>query len=149
MADRPAHLRSQILFYILALLWLPAGLVASAAIRFDWPALAAGEWLTMTVMASSSLLVTAACGLPLALACRRLGRVGYPRAAWAAGAILAAATVAATLPAGLLGPPGIIVAALLLSLPAWIAALWLGRRARARARAGAGSPPLDGPDRRP
>ena len=91
--------------------------------------------------------MAAPCGLPLALACRRLGRLGYRRAAWIAGTVLGAATVAASLPAGLFGPPGIAVVALLLSLPVWVAALWLGRRARAGGRVARS--PLDGPDRRP
>ena len=98
-------------------------------------------------MAASSLIVAAVCGLPLALACRRLGRLGHPRPAWIAGIVLGIATVAAVLPAGLLGPPGIAIVAVVLSLPVWIAAFWLGRRARAKA--GEEGPPLDEPDRRP
>ena len=98
-------------------------------------------------MGASSLIVAAVCGLPLALACRRLGRLGHPRLAWIGGAVLGIATVAASLPAGLFGPPGIAVVAVLLSLPVWIAVFWLGRQAR---RDGdAGQPPLDGQDPRP
>ena len=147
MADRPSHLRSRALFYAAALLWLPAGVVATAVVRFGPTAVAPGEWPTAIAMAASSLIVAAVCGLPLAFACRRLGRIGHPRAAWIGGAVLGAATVAASLPAGLFGPPGIAVAALLLSLPVWIAALWLGWRGRSRADAG--RPALDGRDRRP
>ena len=142
MTDRPALLRSRALFYAAALLWLPAGVVATAAVRFGPSALAA-----MAPTAWLALIVAALCGLPLALACRRLGRLGYRRAAWIAGTVLGAATVAASLPAGLFGPPGIAVVALLLSLPVWVAALWLGRRARAGGRVARS--PLDGPDRRP
>ena len=98
-------------------------------------------------MGASSLIVAAVCGLPLALACRRLGRLGHHRLAWSGGAVLGIATVAASLPAGLFGPPGIAVVAVLLSLPVWIATFWLGRRARADAAAE--SPPLDGQDTRP
>lgn len=147
MADRPARRRSQASFYAAALLWLPAGLVASAAIRFGPGSAAPGEWPTAIAMAASSLIVASVCGLPLALACRRLGRLGRPRWAWIAGIVLGVATVAASLPAGLLGPPGIAIVAVVLSLPVWIAAFWLGRRARTNADAG--SPPLDGQDRRP
>ena len=147
MADRPSRLRQRAPFYAAALLWLPAGVVAAAAVRFGLLSAAPGIGLSTTLVAAASLLVAAPCGLPLALACRRLGRLGYARVAWAAGAILGAATVAASLPAGLFGPPGIAIAAALLSLPAWGAAFWLGRRARARARAGRS--PLDERDRRP
>ena len=98
-------------------------------------------------MGASSLIVAAVCGLPLALACRRLGRLGYPHWAWFGGVVLGLATVAASLPAGLFGPPGIAVVAVLLSLPVWIAAFWLGRQARGGTDAG--RPPLDGQDPRP
>ena len=145
MADRPPHRRAQASFYAAALLWLPAGLVASAAIRFGPGSAAPGEWPTVIAVAASSLIVAAVCGLPLALACRRLGRLGCPRWAWIAGVILGVATVAAVLPAGLLGPPGIAIVAVVLSLPVWIAAFWLGRQARARA--GNDPPPLDERDR--
>ena len=147
MTDRPSRLRTRALFYAAALLWLPAGVVASVAVRFGSASEAPGEWLPPTLMAASSLIVPAVCGLPLAFACRRLGRMGHPRWAWIGGAVLGVATVAASLPAGLFGPPGIAVVALLLSLPVWIAVLWLTRRARACADAG--RPPLDGRDRRP
>ena len=147
MTDRPPHRRSQASFYAAALLWLPAGVVASAAVRFGPGSAAPGEWPTAIAMAASSLIVAAVCGLPLALACRRLGRLGHPRPAWIAGIVLGIATVAAVLPAGLLGPPGIAIVAVALSLPVWIAAFWLGRRARAKA--GEEGPPLDEPDRRP
>ncbi len=68
-----------------------------------------------------SLLVVAPAGLPLALACRRLHRKGYRVTAWVAMAVLAVATVAATLIAGLLGPAAIIIYALVISLPVWLA----------------------------
>lgn len=82
-------------FWPVALLWLPAGVVAQAALV--------------------SLGVTVPCGLPLALGCRRLRRLGYRRGAWSAGIVLGAATVWAAVVAGLLG------------LPVWIAWLWLAR----------------------
>lgn len=58
------------------------------------------------------------CGLPLALGCRRLWRLGYRCGAWTSGLALRAVTVAVTLPAGLLGP--IAVGAVLVGLPVWI-----------------------------
>ena len=135
---------SRPLFYLLALLWLPAGVVASALFRFgvagtlrEWllPLTAgpAGLPLAERIAIAASMwllrLTVAPAGLPLALACRRLHRKGYRVIAWAAMAVLAVVTVAATLIAGLLGPAAIVIYAPVLSLPAWLAALLLrGRR---------------------
>ena len=114
-------------FWPLALLWLPAGVGVQAAVRFGASAGAfAGPGEAMAALGSLAFL--APCGLPLALGCRRLWRLRYRRAAWTTGIGLGAATVAATLFAGLLGPVAIAVWAALLSLPAWIAWLWLARR---------------------
>ena len=74
-----------------------------------------------------SLVVVAPAGLPLALACRRLRRLGYARTTWVAAAVLAPATVAALLVAGLLGPLAIAIYAVILSLPVWIAVALLRR----------------------
>ena len=118
-------------FWPLALLWLPVGIVTTTAFRLT-PEMAPSEmfgvWLPMALMAAPSLIVTAPCGLPLALACRRLWWLGFQHAAWGVGAGLGAITVAVSLLAGLLGPLAIVVAAVMLSLPVWIAALWLARR---------------------
>ena len=116
-------------FWPLALLWLPAGIVASAAIRFGPPA-EPGSWLTMFLMSAGSLAVVAPCGLPLALACRALWRQGFRVSAWSAGVGLGMVTAAAGLFAGLLGPVAIAVAASVLSLPVWTA-WWLVRRSGA------------------
>ena len=148
MTDRPRPAGSRALFWAAALLWLPAGVVASAAIRFGPSAVSPGDLLTAMAMASSSLVVASVCGLPLALACRRLGRLGHPRLAWIGGAALGVATVAASILAGLFGPLGIAVAALVLSAPVWIAVVWRGRQARADDEEGE-RPPLDGRGRRP
>ena len=118
-------------FWVLAFLWLPAGVVATGALRFAGGAAPSPEpamWLTAAIMSVQSLLFVAPCGLPLALACRRLWRLGYCRAAWAAGLGLGAVTVAASLVAGLLGPVAILAYALVLSAPVWIAGWWLARR---------------------
>ena len=147
MAVHPSTLRNRALFYAAALLWLPAGMVVSAAIRFGTAPMASEDWTQAAMMAASSLVVAAVCGLPLAFACRRLARLGQRRWAWIAGIALGAATVATVLPAGLFGPPGIAIVAVLLSLPVWIAALWLGWRARARGSAD--GTPLDGREPRP
>ena len=147
MADRSPRRRSQAAFYAAALLWLPAGVLVSAAVRFGPTAMGPDQGATAALTALPSLIVAAVCGLPLAWACRRLGRFGHARAAWIAGIVLGVATVAASLPAGLFGPPGIAIVALVLSLPVWIAVFWLRRKVRADADAE--SPPLDGQDRRP
>ncbi len=115
-------------FWPLALLWLPAGIVAQAAVRFGPAAAAAGRLgpqLATMAMQGLSVAPFALCGLPLALGCRRLWRLGYRRGAWIAGVALGAATVAVTLPAGLLGPAAVAVCAVLVGLPAWIVWWWL------------------------
>ena len=107
-------------FWPLALLWLPAGVVATAAVLF-WTNPAA--W---TPMLPSSALSLAPCGLPLALACRQIWRLGRRRTAWAMGAGLGAVT--APLVAGLSGPLSIVVWAFVTGLPAWVAWWWLAGR---------------------
>ena len=115
----------------MTLLWLPAAVVAQAAIRF-LPARDAapdsGMWVAAVPMAAASLVVLAPCGLPLALGCRRLWRLGYRRGAWWAGIALGAATVVASVVAGLLGPMAIAVCAVVLSLPACGRCAVRGRR---------------------
>ena len=112
-------------FWAPALLWLPAGVIASAVLRFGTePA----DWASMLPSSAASLLPVAPCGLPLALGCRRLWRLGYRSTAWTAGIVLGVVTVAASLVAGLLGPLAIAVYAVILSLPVWVAGWWLNRR---------------------
>jgi uncharacterized membrane protein YczE len=124
MSDRTAREWSHPVFFIVALLWLPVGLVLSGLLRgFGFDA-EPGMWPRMAL----SLIVVAPAGLPLALACRQLRRLGYVRATWIAAAVLAPATVAASLLAGLLGPLAIAVYAVILSLPVWIAVAILRRR---------------------
>ena len=67
-------------------------------------------------------------GLLLTLACRRLWRRGYARAAWVAMAVLAPVTIAASLLAGLLGPVAVLAYAAVISLPVWIAGSFLDCR---------------------
>lgn len=119
-------------FWPLALLWLPAAVVVQAAVRFlpeSSGAPEAGMWMMAAIMSASSLIVLAPCGLPLALGCRRLWRLGYRRVAWWLGISLGALTAAASVFAGLLGPVAIAVCALLLSIPVWMTWWWLARRA--------------------
>ena len=126
-------------FWTLALLWLPSGVVAQAAVRFlpatDGPP-DHGMWLAAAPMAAASLAVLAtlrpvpACPGPDpgALGCRRLWRLGYRRGAWWAGIALGAATVAVSVVAGLLGPVAIALYAIVVSLPVWGAWWWLVHR---------------------
>ncbi|MCY4318236.1 MAG: hypothetical protein OXE76_03400 [Alphaproteobacteria bacterium] len=116
-------------FWPLALLWLPAGAVVQAVLRFGPGAFASPFaspeelWATL-----GSLATVAPCGLPLALSCRWLWRLGHRRAAWAAGIGLGIVTIPAAVVAGLLGPLAVAAWAALFSLPVWIAGLWLARR---------------------
>ena len=72
-------------FWALALLWLPAGVVAQALVRFlpeTGPQAGAGLSAAMLPLLAGSLVLVAPCGLPLALGCRRVWRLGYRRGAW-------------------------------------------------------------------
>ena len=69
-------------FWGLALLWLPAGVVGQAIVRFGTdtgPPAEPGMWLATVPMMAVSLVPVAPCGLPLALGCRRLWWLGYPQ----------------------------------------------------------------------
>ena len=107
-------------FWALALLWLPAGVFATAAVLF-WTAPEA--WTPMLPESAASLVP---CGLPLALACRQLWRLGWRRSAWAMGAVLGGVT--APLVAGASSPLAIAAWAFVLSLPAWLVWWWLPER---------------------
>ena len=118
-------------FWPLALLWLPAGVVMQAVLRFaSFSDAFADPGVLLTAL--GSLAVTVPCGMPLALGCRCLRRLGYRRGAWAAGIALGLPTVWITVIAGLLGPIAIAVCAAVLSLPVWIAWGWLARAGRKR-----------------
>ena len=107
-------------FWTLALLWLPAGVVAQALVRLipeTGPQSDPGLSAAMLPMLAGSLVVVVPCGLPLALGCRRVWRLGYRRGAGWAWVALGVLTVAASVVAGLLGPIAIAVYAIALSLP--------------------------------
>ncbi len=106
-------------YWLPALLWLPGGIIAEEVLR-------AGSVSGMMAPASLvELAAVAPCGLPLALACRRLARSGYPGPALVAWLALGGAAVA-----GFFGPLPSSVQALLVSLPVWVAAWRVERRPR-------------------
>ena len=108
--------RNRRIFIASALAWLPLGILITTLLRslpgLDNPMALLG--------ALPSLLVTAPFGLPLALACRRIHGLQRPRTAWITFALLAPLTAMASIVAGLLGPIGIALYAIVLSLPAWL-----------------------------
>ncbi|MCY4382610.1 MAG: hypothetical protein OXE44_05605 [Nitrospinae bacterium] len=106
-------------FWMPALLWLPAGMTAVEVLR-------TGSAYGMRTPSSLVELPAAApFGLPLALVCRRLGRLGYPGPALVAWVALGAAAVA-----NLLVPLPVGVQAILASLPVWVAVWRLTPRPR-------------------
>ena len=107
-------------FLIGSLLWLPVGVILTTVRALRGTICKPMMWLGMLANLGS-LIVVAPCGLPLALACRRLWRSGYREAAWVTMVGLGIVTVVATLLAGLLGPIAIAVYAIILSLPVWLA----------------------------
>ena len=106
-------------FWMPALLWLPAGMIAGEVLRAG-----SEEWVTAP-FALVELVLAVPFGVPLALACRRLTRSGYPGTALVAWLALGAVAVA-DLPGAL--PVG--VQAVLASLPVWVAAWRLTPRPR-------------------
>ena len=120
-----------------ALAWLPAGILLVSLVRFGAMSRSEGlpfpigpETLFMLPQMLLGLAVTAPCGLPLALACRRIWQTGSHAAAWMSFAILASLTAVASLFAGLLGPIAIAIYAAVLSVPAWITFAILRSRRR-------------------
>ena len=79
----------------------------------------------MTPSSLVALSAAAPCGIPLALGCRRLDRLGYPGpalVAWVALGAASAADLPGTLPVG--------VQAILACLPVWVVAWRLSRGPR-------------------
>ena len=103
-------------------LWLPLAILVVSAIRFGGLPLPVeeGEPLIVAAMVASMVLFTWLAALSLTLAVTRLHR-RVRVLAYACGAVLAPLTIAAALIGGLFGPVGIVLYALVISLPAWIA----------------------------
>ncbi len=100
-------------FWILAILWLPAGIIVCEIVRTG----SLEEMLMPFPLVE--LFFVAPCGLPLALACLRLGRSDFRGVAFIAWVVLGAAVSA-----GLFGPLPIGIQALAAYLPVW----WIVRR---------------------
>lgn len=130
------------LFFLLALLWLPAGVCASVLIP-GFGSHAQAELLPPLVIVSADdpreiaigvattwlpLVLVFPAGLPLALACRGLHRRGSRVTASVAMAMLGVATVVAGLVDGWEGPETIIIYALVISLPVWLTGVLLRRK---------------------
>ena len=128
----PPAKRQRAIFMALALTWLPLGILSITLVR------GLGFWGEPAALlhALPSLLVTAPFGMPLALACRRIHLIQRPRTAWVTFALLAPLTALATIVAGLLGPIGIALYAIVLSLPAWLLYAILRWRAGKRQASG-------------
>ena len=113
---------------LISLMWLPTGFYAAgAAVAGDPPWLAGPDgWLYLAFLAPG--------GVPLAWACSRLRRTGYPGAAWMAFGALAPATVMGSVYAAPLGPLWVAACAAAASLPAWFSCGlgYLERRTRRR-----------------
>ena len=122
------------MFWLLALLWLPAGLVLFAALQGAVPPLP-----MMTPEQALMFAITSPCGLFLFCGCRWLHRLGWRRTAWGLGIALAplSALVFARI-GGLLGSAGIIAFTAFGSLPVWAMAGTV-RCARAWRARGAGA----------
>lgn len=108
---------SKLLPLMLALGWLPVSILLLTFFRQQIPPL----------LGLLSLWPAALAGLPLAGAIWRLQRLGHSRVARWFMVLLGAATVPVALVAGLLGPVAIVVAAGVVSLPAWLVACWKQR----------------------
>ena len=104
--------RPSLRFLLAASLWLPIGIMLLSAVRFgpDMP----------DMHAVVSLYPTVPAGLFLAFGCWFVHRVGYRWLAWILFAILFLPSVQYATIGGLLGAPGILLAAFVVSLPSWI-----------------------------
>ena len=125
--DQKPTIERRSVFILLSLAWLPVGImVASAVLDMQWPPLLPPlyVWLWLVILAPF--------GLPLPLACRWTRRLGYPRTAWAAFAVLAPLTAAALHADLLYGPIAVVVCAALISAPVWILYLFLRRSRRGK-----------------
>lgn len=104
--------QNRLLFYVVALLWLPIGVVFYPLLRFGAVPLEWFVWL--------SLVPTTVGGLSLAFAWRAIYRRNYTRTAGIFFIILAPISILAGVIGGLFGPIGLIVYPTFFSLPAWI-----------------------------
>ena len=99
---------------LFSLMWLPVGFsAAEAAMAGDLPWLMDLDgWLYLAALAPG--------GVPLALACGRLRRKGYPGVAWMAFGVLAPVTVVVSVYAAPHGVLLVATCAAAASLPVWL-----------------------------
>ena len=99
---------------LFSLMWLPVGFsAAEAAMAGDLPWLMDLDgWLYLAALAPG--------GVPLALACGRLRRKGYPGVAWMAFGVLAPVTVVVSVYAAPHGALLVATCAAAASLPVWL-----------------------------
>ena len=123
-------------FILAATLWLPVGIMLLSAVRFgpDVP----------DMHAVISLYPTVPAGLFLAFGCWFVHRVGYRWLAWILFVILFLPSVQYAIIGGLLGAPGILIAAFVFSLPSWIVFGILLLIRKFRARVERDQPPVTG-----
>ena len=108
-----------------AVLGLPAAVAAWSALlaAFDSGGPPIAFVLLQTALATPF-------GLPLGLACVAVARLGRPRAAWSCLAGLGAVPVVLSAAPGIMGLLALLVAALAVSVPVWLAVLWMWSRRR-------------------
>ena len=114
-------------------LWLPAGVVLLAVIRFGFGPVSP-EGLVPMLFSLPAMIIGLAFawpgGIPLTLALQRLHAHSRP-ATIACAAVLCPLTVGAATIGGLFGPIGIWIYAGIVSLPAWLV-LWVWKTGRRR-----------------
>lgn len=100
----------QLPFWLLAITWLPSGIIIQAFIRF-------GPNYELDPAALHSLIPVSFCGLPLAIASRWLWRLDCHYLGVLAWSVLGFLTIITSVLAGLLGLIAIAVVSIILSIP--------------------------------
>ena len=104
--------QNRLLFYIVALLWLPIGIALYPLLRFG---AVPPDWFILLTLVPATIG-----GLPLAFAWRAMYRRNYTRTAGIFLVVLAPITIMGGVLGGLFGPIGLILYPAFVSLPAWI-----------------------------
>ena len=117
-------------------LWLPLGVGVLSVIRFGFDPRVPPDVVSLLFSLPAmvfGLVFAWPAGIPLTRALERLYPVSRP-ATYACAAVLGPLSVAAPTIGGLFGPPGIWIAAGIVSLPAWLVLWYLRWRASRRER---------------